>query len=67
MTYTLQLAYKVVHIQGMSAYSVRSSGPDSFVCIGIGIGIGECRFYGISGYRVGSEPFHISGLHCFRV
>ena len=30
---TVQPAYKVVRIQGMSAYSVRSLGPDSCVCI----------------------------------
>ena len=59
---TVQPAYKVVPIQGMSAHSVRYTGPDSCVCIGIGIG--ESRLYGFSGYRGGSEPFHISGLHC---
>ena len=58
----MQLAYKVVQIQEMSAYSVGSSGPDSCVCIGTGIG--ESRLYGFSGYRGGPEPFHISGLHC---
>ena len=30
---TVQPAYKVVRIQGMSAYSVRSLGPDSCLCI----------------------------------
>ena len=40
----VQPAYKVVQTQGMSAYSVRSLGPDSCVCIGIGIG--ESRLYG---------------------
>ena len=58
----MQPALKVVQIQGMSAYSVRSPGPDSCVCIGIGIG--EPRLYGFSGYKGGPEPFHISGLHC---
>ena len=33
LKYTVQSAYKVVRIQGMCAYSVRSSGPDSCVCI----------------------------------
>ena len=60
----MQPAYKVVQIQGMSAYSVRSPGPDSCVSIGIGIGIGESRLYNVSGYRGGPEPFHISELHC---
>ena len=60
----MQPAYKVVQIQGMSAYIVRSPGPDSCVCIGIGIG--ESRLYGFSGYRGGLEPFHVSGLHCIR-
>ena len=41
----------VVQIQGLSAYSVRSPSPDSSVCIGIGIG--ESRLYGFSGYRGG--------------
>ena len=59
---TVQAAYKVVQIQGMSAYSVRSPGPDSCVCIGTGVG--ESRLYGFSGYRCGTEAFHISGLHC---
>ena len=43
---TVQPAYKVVQIQGMSAYSFRSPGPDSCVCVGIGIG--ESRLYGFS-------------------
>ena len=60
--FTVQPAYKDVQIQGMSAYSVRSPGPDSCVCIGIGIG--ESRLYGFSGYRGGPEPFYISRLHC---
>ena len=60
--YTVQPAYKVVQIQGMSAYSVRSPGPDS--CVYIGIGMGESRLYEFCGYRGGPEPFHISGLHC---
>ena len=60
--HTVQPAYKVVQIQGMSAISVRSPGPDSCVCKGIGKG--ESRLYGFSGYRGGPEPFHISGLHC---
>ena len=60
--HTVQPAYKVVQIQGMSAYSVRSAGPDSCVCVGIGTG--KSRLYGFSGYRGGPEPFHISGLHC---
>ena len=30
---TVQPAYKSVRIQGMSAYSVRSLGPDSGICI----------------------------------
>ena len=51
----MQPAYKVVQIQGMSAYSVRSLGPDS--CIYTGIGIGESCLYGFSGYRD-------IGLHC---
>ena len=38
----MQPAYKVVQIQGMSAYGVRSPGPDSCVCIVIG----ESRLYG---------------------
>ena len=58
----MQPAYKVVKIQGMSAYSVRSPGPDSCVCKGIGIG--ESCLYGFSGYKDGPEPFHINGLHC---
>ena len=58
----MQPAYKVVQIQGMSAYSVRSPGPDSCVCIGIGTG--ESRLYDFSGYRGGPEPVHIGGLHC---
>ena len=58
---TVQPAYKVVRIRGMSAYSVGSSGPDS--CVRIVIGIGESR-YGFSGYRGGPEPFQISELHC---
>ena len=62
--HTVQPAYMVVQIQGMSAYSVRSPGPDSCVCIGIGIG--ESRLYGFSGYRGGPEPSLISGLHCKR-
>ena len=48
---TVQAAYKVVQIQGMSAYSVRPLGPDSCVCIWIGIGVS--RLYGFSGYRGG--------------
>ena len=60
--YTLQPAYKVAQIQGMSAYSVASPGPDS--CVYIGIGIGETRLYVFFGYKGGPEPFHISGLHC---
>ena len=59
---TVQPAYKVVQIQGMSAYSVRSSGLDSCVCIGIGIG--KSRLYGFSGYRGGPERFHINRLPC---
>ena len=59
---TVQPAYKVVQIQGMSAYSVRSQGPDSCECKGIGMG--ESRLFGFSGYRGGPEPFHIGGLHC---
>ena len=50
----MQPTYKVVQIQGMSAYSVRSVGPDYCVCIGIGY-----RY----GYRGGPEPFHISELY----
>ena len=46
-TCTVQAAYKAVQIQGMSAYSERSPGPDSSVCIGIGIR--EHRLYGFSG------------------
>ena len=46
---TVQPAYKDVQTQGMSAYSVGSSGPDSCVCIGTGIG--ESRLYGFSGNR----------------
>ena len=61
-TYTVHPAYKVVQIQGMSAYSVRSPDPDSCVCIDIGIS--ESRLYSFSGYRGGPEPFHKSGLHC---
>ena len=57
---TVQPAYKVVQIQGMSAYSVRSPDPDSCVCKCIG----ESRLYGFSGFRGGPEPFHISRLHC---
>ena len=41
---TVQPAYKAVQIQGMSAYSVRCTGPDSCVCIGIGAG--KSRLYG---------------------
>ena len=59
---TVQPAYKVVQIQGMSAYSVRSAGPDSCACIGIGIG--KSRLIGFSGYSGGLKPFHISGLIC---
>ena len=59
---TVQPAYKVAQIQGISAYSFRSPGPDSCVCIGIGMG--EFRLYGFSGYRGGPEPVHVSGLHC---
>ena len=59
---TVQPVYKVVQIQGMSAYSVRSPGPDSCVCLSIGIG--ESRLYGFSGYRGGPEPVNIGGLHC---
>ena len=47
MTNTVQPAYKVVQMQGMSAYSVRSPDPDSCVCIDIGKG--ESRLYGFSG------------------
>ena len=61
---TVQSVYKVVQIQGMSAYSVPSPGPDSYLCIGIG----ESRLYiFFSGYRSGPEPFHISGLQCTTV
>ena len=56
----MQPAYKVAQIQGTSAYSVRSPGPDSCVYIGIG----ESRLYCFSGYRGGTELFHISGLYC---
>ena len=58
----MQPTYKAVQIHRMSAYSVRSPGPDSCVCIGIGIG--ESRLCGFLGYRGGPEPFHIIGLHC---
>ena len=61
----MQPAYKVAEIQGMSAQSVRSPGPYSCVCIGIGIC--ESCVYGFSGYRGGPEPFHISGLHCIKL
>ena len=62
LAYTVQPAYKVVQIQGISAYSVRSPGPNSCVCIGIAIV--EPRSYGFSGYRGGPKPFYMSGLHC---
>ena len=57
----MQPAYKVVQIQGISAYSARSLSPDSCICLGIGIG--DSRLYGFSGYRGGPEPFHISGCN----
>ena len=60
--YTVQPAYKVLQIQGMSAYCVGSPGPNS--CVRIGIGIGEPNLYGFSEYMGGPEPFHISGLPC---
>ena len=49
----MQPAYKVVQIQGICAYSVRSPGPGSCVCKGIGKG--ETHLYGFSGYRCGPE------------
>ena len=52
---TVQPTYKVVQIQGMSAYSVRSPVPDLCVCVGIGIG--EPRLYDFSGYRGGPNRF----------